>query len=95
MESELSQELLGQIADHRYEVANQLPLARPIQTGIGKGVKRFQAWQYLIFAFAAFWICFAIILIASGYYFLLVALAILALLSSVIVGLAWAFQNNI
>lgn len=60
-----------------------------------KARRRLQAWHYLIFAFAGFWVLFAAILIASGFYFLVGALAILAVFSSVIIGLAWAYQNNI
>lgn len=58
-------------------------------------IRRLQAWHYLIIICAAFWLLFATILFLSGFYFLIVALAILALLSVLVVALAWAFQNNI
>lgn len=60
-------------------------------------MRRFQVWHYLIPVFTAFWILFAIIIITSGFPFLVVSLAlpILALLSLLVIALAWAFQNNI
>lgn len=99
MESELDQELLRQVADRLDEVTEKRSWARLIQTGVkaetGKRVRRRQVWHYLIPVFAAFWLIFAIILIASGFLFLAAALATLVLLSSLVIGLAWAFQNDI
>lgn len=66
-----------------------------VQSGVGKAIKRHQAWPYLILVCAAFWLLFAIILFMSGFYFLIVALAIIALLSVLVIALAWAFQNDI
>lgn len=66
-----------------------------IQSGVGKATRRLQAWHYLIPICAAFWVLFATILIISGFPFLIVALIIIALLSVLIIALAWAFQNNI
>lgn len=57
-------------------------------------MNRSQAWRYLLPAFTAFWVLMAIILVIYDFPFL-IALAILALFSYLIVGLAWAFQNNI
>lgn len=99
MESELGRELLEQIVDSLGEAAEESFVARPAKSrayaGTRKGVRRLQAWHCLILVFAAFWVLFAVILLASGFYFLVVALAVLALLSSLVIGLAWAFQNDI
>ncbi len=60
-------------------------------------MRRLQAWQYLIAIFAAFWILFAIVLIISDFPFVVISVALtsLAMLSVVVIGLAWAFQNNV
>jgi hypothetical protein len=57
-------------------------------------MKRLQVWQYLLPIFTVFWVAVGASLITYGFPFL-IALAILALFSYLIVGLAWAFQNNI
>lgn len=66
-----------------------------IPSEASKTIRRLQAWHYLIIICAAFWLLFATILLLSGFYFLIVALAIIALLSALVVAGAWAFQNNI
>ena len=60
-------------------------------------IRRIQAWQYLIGVFSAFWILFAAVLILNDFPFLVIsmALTVLAMFSAVIVGLAWAYQNNL
>ncbi len=59
-------------------------------------MRRVQAWSYLAYGFAAFWILFAVILIVSDFPFLVISMALsaLAMLSLLIVVLAWAYQNN-
>lgn len=58
--------------------------------------QRWQAWQYLIGIFAAFWIIFAVILFIGEipFYIISIALSTTAMLSLLIVVLAWAYQNN-
>jgi hypothetical protein len=59
--------------------------------------KRLQAWQYLIGIFAIFWLIFAFVLIAiSQFPFVVISMALttVAILSGLVVLLAWAFQNN-
>ncbi len=58
--------------------------------------RRWQAWQYLIGIFAAFWIIFATILIVSAlpFYVITIALSTTGMLSLLIIALAWAYQNN-
>jgi len=55
-----------------------------------------QVWKYLVGIFAIFWIFFAIILIVAEFpfYVISIALTTLAMLSAVIIALAWAYQNN-
>lgn len=62
-----------------------------------KGKRRWQAWHYLIPILVAFWLVFAAIVIITGYFPFLVigVMAVLALFSVLIVGLAWAYQNNV
>jgi hypothetical protein len=58
--------------------------------------RRWQAWQYLIGIFAAFWVLFATILIVSElpFYVITIALSTTGMLSLLIIALAWAYQNN-
>ena len=58
--------------------------------------RRWQAWQYLIGIFAAFWVIFATILIVTGlpFYVITIALSTTGMLSLLIIALAWAYQNN-
>ena len=95
MEGELGQELLKHAVARLDDDAGNGRLEHAIPTRMSKKVRRWQAWHYLIPIFATFWLLFTIILIASGFFFLVAALATLALLSSLVIGLAWAFQNNI
>lgn len=73
----------------------QQRMGQAAQTSMGKRATQRQVWRYLIPVFAGFWLLFAGILIASGFFFLAAALVTLALFSSLIIGLAWAFQNNL
>jgi hypothetical protein len=59
-------------------------------------MRRLQAWQYLIGIFAVFWIIFATVLIISAFpfYVISIALTTIAMLSLLIIALAWAYQNN-
>lgn len=58
--------------------------------------RQLQAWHVLVPIFAVFWIAFAIVLIASNFFFLVVSsLAIVGLSSILVIALAWAFQNDI
>lgn len=55
-----------------------------------------QAWHYLIPALVVFWIIFAVVIVSSGFSFLVIsALTVVAVFSLLVVALAWAFQNNI
>lgn len=58
--------------------------------------RHFQAWQYLGFVFAGFWLLFAGILIVSNFPFLIISMALttIAALSVLVIALAWAFQND-
>ncbi len=58
--------------------------------------KHQQAWHYLIALFVAFWLIFATILIINGFPFFVISIALttIALLSVLVIALAWAFQNN-
>lgn len=59
-------------------------------------VGRLQAWHYLIPALTVFWIIFAVVIVSSGFSFLVIsALTVVAVFSLLVVALAWAFQNNI
>ncbi len=55
-----------------------------------------QAWHYLIGIFAVFWLIFATVLIVTElpFYVVSIALSTTAMLSVLIVALAWAYQNN-
>lgn len=58
---------------------------------------RLQAWHYLIGIFSIFWAIFAVVLIVfSGFPFLVISIALttVAMLSLLVIALAWAFQNN-
>ncbi|MFL5629438.1 MAG: hypothetical protein ACJ788_28005 [Ktedonobacteraceae bacterium] len=59
-------------------------------------MKRRQVWKLLVGIFATFWVIFAIILITSGipFYVVSIALTTIAMLSLLIIALAWAYQNN-
>ena len=62
-----------------------------------KTMKRRQAWHYLAATFSLFWLLFAIILIVSDFPFYVISIALtsIAMLSVLIVALAWAYQNNL
>jgi len=59
-------------------------------------MRRLQAWQYLIGIFAVFWVIFATVLIISAFPFFVISIALttIAMLSLLIIALAWAYQNN-
>ena len=59
-------------------------------------MRRRQVWKYLVGIFALFWIFFAIILVVAEFpfYVISIALTTIAMLSVVIIALAWAYQNN-
>ncbi len=60
-------------------------------------MRRIQAWQYLTGIFAVFWVIFAIVLIIFSdfpFYVISIALTTIAMLSGLIIALAWAYQNN-
>jgi hypothetical protein len=59
-------------------------------------MKSKQVWKYLIGIFAAFWILFAIILFIGDipFYVISIALTTVAMLSFLIVVLAWAYTHD-
>lgn len=59
--------------------------------------KPIAAWKFLVGVFAVFWIVFAIMLFNAEIPFLAVSMALTMLLamSVVVIGLAWAYQNNV
>lgn len=59
-------------------------------------MKHKQVWKYLIGIFAAFWILFAIILFIGDipFYVISIALTTIAMLSFLIVVLAWAYTHD-
>jgi len=59
-------------------------------------MRRLQAWQYLAGIFAVFWLLFAIILIISAlpFYVISIALITIAMLSVLIIALAWAYTHD-
>ena len=61
-----------------------------------KAKRRWQAWHALIPLLAGFWIVFGMILMTGDFLFLVVsALTVLAVMSILVIALAWAFQNDI
>jgi hypothetical protein len=60
-------------------------------------MRRRQVWKYLVGIFALFWIFFAIILVVAEFpfYVISIALTTIAMLSAIIIALAWAYQNNL
>jgi len=59
-------------------------------------MKHKQVWKYLIGIFAAFWVLFAIILFIGDipFYVISIALTTVAMLSFLIVVLAWAYTHD-
>jgi hypothetical protein len=55
-----------------------------------------QTWKYLIGIFAIFWILFAIVLIVAEFpfYVISIALTTIAMLSALIIVLAWAYTHD-
>jgi ABC-type Na+ efflux pump permease subunit len=59
--------------------------------------RRYAIWKFLIGVFAVFWLVFAIILFNANIPFLAVtmALSMVLAMSAVVVGLAWAYHNDV
>lgn len=59
-------------------------------------MRRLQVWQYLIGIFAVFWVIFAIVLIITDFpfYIISIALTTIAMLSLLIIALAWAYTHD-
>jgi hypothetical protein len=55
-----------------------------------------QAWKLLIIIFAVFWVLFAVVLIATGFpfYIISIALSTILMLSILVVALAWAYTHD-
>jgi hypothetical protein len=60
-------------------------------------MRHLEAWQYLIGVLVLFWALFALIIISTGFPFMVISMSLTALagLSAGVVALAWAFQHNI
>jgi hypothetical protein len=69
---------------------------RKLQIQGKQAMKGKQVWKYLIGIFAAFWILFAIILFIGDipFYVISIALTTIAMLSFLIVALAWAYTHD-
>ena len=59
-------------------------------------MKSKQSWKYLIGIFAIFWTLFAVVLIATEFpfYVISIALTTIAMLSALIIALAWAYTHD-
>jgi hypothetical protein len=59
-------------------------------------MRRIPAWIYLICIFAVFLVILAVVLIISGFPFIVISVALSStlMLSIVIVGLAWAYTHD-
>jgi Trk-type K+ transport system membrane component len=59
-------------------------------------MQRHRIWAYLIVVFAIFWIIFAIVLILGNFPFIIITMALttVAVLSALVVALAWAYNND-
>lgn len=59
--------------------------------------KRYAIWKFLIGVFAVFWIIFAVVLFSAGipFFAITMALTMVLAMSIVVIGLAWAYHNNI
>ena len=55
-----------------------------------------QSWKFLVGIFAIFWVLFAIILIVGEFpfYIISIALTTIAMLSALIIALAWAYTHD-
>ena len=55
-----------------------------------------QSWKILVGIFAIFWMLFALILIVGEFpfYIISIALTTIAMLSALIIALAWAYTND-
>ena len=63
----------------------------------GTPMRRLQAWQVLCVIFAAFWLIFAVVLIAFSqfpFYVISIALTTIFALSVLIIALAWAYTHD-
>ncbi len=61
-----------------------------------RNIRRIPGWTYLTGVFVVFWIIFAIILISSGFPFMVIsmALTVVAALSFLVILLLHAYQKN-
>lgn len=59
--------------------------------------KRYAIWKFLIGVFAVFWIIFAVVLFSADipFFAITMALTMVLAMSIVVIGLAWAYHNNI
>ena len=78
-----------------YISEHQLQISRPGSQG-KLAMKGRQAWHYLIGIFAAFWILFAIVLFMADipFYVISIALTTIAMLSLLVIALAWAYTHD-
>jgi len=55
-----------------------------------------RVWPYLIIVFAIFWVIFAIFLILGDFPLMIIMMALttVAVLSALVVALAWAYNND-
>jgi hypothetical protein len=58
----------------------------------GRKMRRFQGLQWLFFLLLTFWLVFSVVVVMSGFPFLVFAIA---LFSFLIMALAWAVQNGV
>jgi hypothetical protein len=59
--------------------------------------RRFAIWKFLIGVFAVFWLVFAVMLFNANipFFAVSVALSMILAMSVVVVGLAWAYHNDV
>lgn len=84
---------MGQLQPGREVIGAATPALSQKQA---RAKRRWQVWHCLIPGLAGFGILFGAIIVASGFSFLVIsALAIVVAMSTLVVALAWAFQNNV
>jgi flagellar biosynthesis component FlhA len=59
-------------------------------------MQKFKPWKLLAAIFAVFWVLFAVVMIAAGFPFYVISMALttIAALSALVTLLAWAYQKN-
>ena len=59
-------------------------------------MQRHHIWPYLIIVFAVFWVIFATVLILGDFPLMIIMMALttVAVLSALVVALAWAYNND-